>query len=93
MSYDSGSQPCTWSSTSSGLLTGLAFLGREPFLRATLFAAAGYQLVFAEAMFALIASLTAGGTSPAELGLLFAVVAVGGSWGRCSSPGSRRAWG
>ena len=68
------------------LLIGLAFLWREPFLRATLFAAAGYQLVFAAAMFALIASLTAGGSSPAELGALFAVAAVGGILGAILAP-------
>ncbi len=68
------------------LLTGLAFLWREPFLRATLFAAGGYQLVFAAAMFALIASITAGGASPAELGGLFAIAAVGGIVGAVLAP-------
>lgn len=63
------------------LLTGLAFLWREPFLRATLLAASGYQLVYAGATFALIANFTAAGASPASLGLLFAVAAVGGILG------------
>lgn len=68
------------------LLTGLAFLWREPYLRATLFAAGGYQLVFAAAMFALIASLTDRGATPAELGALFAVAAVGGILGAILAP-------
>lgn len=68
------------------LLTGLAFLWREPFLRATLFGAAGYQLVFAAAMFALIASLTAGGATSTELGALFAIAAVGGILGAVIAP-------
>ena len=68
------------------LLTGLAFLWREPFLRATLFGAAGYQLVFTAAMFALIASMTAGGATSAELGAAFAVAAVGGLVGAVIAP-------
>jgi MFS family permease len=68
------------------LLTGLTFLWREPFLRATLLAASGYQLVFAGATFVLIASFTAAGVTPAGLGLLFAVAAVGGILGAIAAP-------
>lgn len=68
------------------LLTGLTFLWREPFLRATLFAASGYQLVFAAAVFALIASLTAAGATPADLGIMFAVAALGGILGAIAAP-------
>lgn len=68
------------------LTTGLIFLWGEPFLRATLFAAAGYQLVFAAAMFALVASLTAGGASSASIGALFAVAAGGGILGAIIAP-------
>ena len=52
------------------LVTGLTFLWSEPFLRATLVAASAYQFVFAAATFALIASLTAAGATPASLGAL-----------------------
>ncbi len=68
------------------LVTELAFLWREPLLRATLFAASGYQLVYAGATFALIASLTAAGATPADLGVLFAVGAVGGIGGAVTAP-------
>ncbi len=68
------------------LLTGLSFLWREPFLRATLFAASGYQLVYTGAAFVLIANFTASGASPADLGLLFAVGAVGGILGALAAP-------
>lgn len=66
--------------------TGLAFLWHEPFLRATLLAAAGYQLVFAAAIFALVASLTARGASSTSLGLLFGIAAVGGIAGAIIAP-------
>ncbi len=68
------------------LLTGVIFLWSEPFLRATLCAAAGYQLVFAGATFALIAHFTAAGATPASLGGLFAVAAVGGILGAVAAP-------
>lgn len=68
------------------LLTGLGFLWREPFLRATLLAASGYQLVYAGATFVLIANFTAAGASPASLGLLFGVAAVGGILGAITAP-------
>lgn len=68
------------------LLTGLTFLWREPFLRATLLAASGYQLVYAGAAFVLIAHLTAAGASPASLGLLFGIAAVGGILGAITAP-------
>ena len=68
------------------LFTGLTFLWREPFLRATLVAASGYQFVFGAATFTLIASLTAAGTAPASLGVLFAVAAVGGILGAVAAP-------
>lgn len=68
------------------LLTGLTFLWREPFLRATLFAASGYQLVLAAAVFALIAGFTAAGATPADLGIMFAVAALGGILGAIAAP-------
>lgn len=68
------------------LLTGLRFLWREPLLRATLLAAAAYQLVFGAAVFALIASLTAAGASAGSVGGLFAVAAVGGILGALATP-------
>lgn len=68
------------------LLTGLRFLLAEPFLRATLTAAAGYQLVFAGATFALVADLTAAGVGPARLGLMFAIAAAGGILGAVTAP-------
>jgi len=71
---------------STDLLTGLAFLWREPFLRATLLAASGYQLVYAGATFALIANFTAAGASPTSIGLLFAIAAVGGILGAVTAP-------
>lgn len=71
---------------SADLLTGLTFLWREPFLRATLLAASGYQLVYAGATFALIANFTAAGASPASLGVLFAVAAAGGILGAVTAP-------
>jgi hypothetical protein len=68
------------------LLSGLRFLFTEPFLRASLLSAAGYQLVFAGASFALIADLTAQGASPASLGGIFAAAAGGGILGAVSAP-------
>lgn len=68
------------------LLTGLRFLWREPFLRATLFAASGYQLVFTAATFVLIANFTASGATPADLGVMFATGAVGGILGALAAP-------
>lgn len=68
------------------LLTGLRFLLAEPFLRATLLAAAGYQLVFAAATFALVANFTGHGVSPARLGLMFAIAAAGGMLGAVTAP-------
>lgn len=68
------------------LLTGLTHLWREPLLRATLFAASGYQLVYAGATFALIASFTATGATPTNLGVLFAVAAGGGILGAITAP-------
>ena len=70
----------------SDLFTGLAFLRHEPILRATLLAASGYQLVYAAATFALIANFTATGATPADLGILFAVAAVGGIVGAITAP-------
>jgi len=68
------------------LFTGLTFLWREPFLRATLLAASAYQFAFGAATFTLIASLTAAGSAPASLGVLFAVAAVGGILGAVAAP-------
>lgn len=68
------------------LLTGLALLWREPFLRATLFAASGYQLVYTGAAFVLIANFTASGATAADLGVLFAIGAVGGILGALAAP-------
>jgi MFS family permease len=81
-SLDHASRP----RVSADLLTGLAFLWRERFLRSTLLAASGYQLVYAGATFALIANFTANGASPASLGLLFAIAAVGGIVGAVAAP-------
>ena len=71
--------------------SGLRFLFAEPFLRASLLSAAGYQLVFAGASFALIAGLTAQGASPASLGGMFAVGAGGGILGAVAAP-SLQSW-
>jgi MFS family permease len=60
------------------MVTGLVFVWRQPLLRTALLAAAGFQLVFAAAVFALIATLKAAGTSPGQLGLLFGVAGFGG---------------
>lgn len=68
------------------LLTGLKWLWKEPFLRATLFAAAAYQLVFGAATFALIASFTAAGATATSIGALFAVAAAGGILGALATP-------
>lgn len=68
------------------VLTGLTFLWRDSLLRATLLAAAGFQLVFTGAIFALIATLTAKNTSPARLGAMFAVAAAGGILGAIAAP-------
>lgn len=68
------------------LFTGLRFLVREPFLRTTLLAAAGYQLVYAGATFALVASFTARGVTPGRLGTMFALAAVGGILGAVAAP-------
>lgn len=72
------------------LVTGLAFVWRQPLLRTTLLAAAGFQLVFAAAVFALIATLKATGTSPAALGLLFGVAGCGGVAGALATARLRR---
>jgi len=68
------------------LLTGLAFLWREPFLRATLFAASGYQLVYTGTVFVLIANFTASNATSADLGVLFAIGAIGGILGALAAP-------
>lgn len=68
------------------LLTGLQFLWADPLLRATLLAAASFQLVFAAATFALIADLNAHGTTPALLGAMFAIAAAGGILGALLTP-------
>lgn len=68
------------------LLAGLNFVWSEPFLRATLLAAAAFQFVFAGTIFALIASLTRSGFSAASLGGLFAIAAVGGILGALAAP-------
>ena len=68
------------------LVTGLRFLLGDPFLRAMLVAAAGYQLVFTGTTFVLVAELTARGVSPGRLGGLFAVAAVGGILGAITAP-------
>ncbi|MEO6999299.1 MAG: MFS transporter [Terracoccus sp.] len=68
------------------LLTGLRFLWAEPFLRATLLAAAAFQFVFAATVFALIASLNRNGFSAASLGVMFAVAAAGGVIGAIAAP-------
>lgn len=60
------------------VIVGLAFVWRQPLLRTTLLAAAGFQLVFAAAVFALIATLEGAGTSAPALGLLFGVAGCGG---------------
>jgi MFS family permease len=72
------------------LVTGLTFLWRQPFLRATLCAAAGYQFVYAGAIFCLIAAFTAAGASATSLGLLFATAAVGGILGSVAAPAIQR---
>jgi len=68
------------------VLTGMAFLWHEPFLRATLLAAAAYQLVFGGATFALVASATARGASATTLGVVFGVAAAGGILGALATP-------
>lgn len=68
------------------LLTGLRFLWNEPFLQATLLAAAFYQFVFVGTVFALIAHLTATGVSAFGLGVMFAIAAVGGILGAIVAP-------
>ena len=68
------------------LLTGVAFLWREPFLRATLLAAAAFQLVFTGATFALVSSFTAAGATATSLGGLFAIAAFGGVLGALATP-------
>ena len=71
---------------SKDLVTGLTFVWHQPFLRATLLAAAGYQFVFAGAVFALIATFTAAEASPTSLGLMFAIAAIGGILGAVAAP-------
>lgn len=68
-------------SVRADVLAGLVFVWRQPLLRTTLLAAAGFQLVFSAAVFALIASLQDSGTSPAALGLLFGIAGCGGLGG------------
>lgn len=75
---------------SRDLLRGLQFVFGDPFLRATLLAAAGFQLVYAGTTFALLAELTARGVSPSQLGGLFAVAAVGGILGAITAPTLQR---
>jgi len=60
------------------IATGLVFVWRQPLLRTALLAAAGFQLVFTAAVFALIATFRTAGTSSAALGLLFGVAGCGG---------------
>lgn len=74
------------------VLTGMTFLWHEPFLRATLLAAAAYQLVFGGAIFALVASATAGGASARTLGAVFGVAAAGGILGALATPALQARW-
>ncbi len=67
-------------------MTGLNFVWHQPFLRATLLAAAGYQFVYTGAVFALIATYTAAGASPTSLGLMFAIAAIAGILGALTAP-------
>lgn len=68
------------------LLTGMAFLVKEPFLRSTLLTATGFQFVFTATTFALIANFTRSETTPAKLGGLFAIAAAGGILGAIAAP-------
>lgn len=78
------------SSLRSDVATGLVFVWRQPLLRTTLLTAASFQLVFSAAVFALIASLEATGTSPSALGLLFGIAGCGGIAGAVATPWLRR---
>ena len=68
------------------LLTGLAFIRTEPFLRTTLLCAAGYQFVFTGVHLALIVSLTRQGASSFSVGVVFSIAAVGGLLGAATAP-------
>lgn len=68
------------------LLAGLRFVWTEPFLRASLLSASAIQLVLAAATFALLAAFTGRGASPASIGTMFAVAAVGGILGAVLAP-------
>jgi MFS family permease len=68
------------------LLTGLAFIRTEPFLRTTLLCAAGYQFVFTGVHLALIASLTRQGATSFSVGVVFSIAAVGGLLGAATAP-------
>lgn len=72
------------------MVTGLVFVWRQPLLRTTLLAAAGFQLVFSATVFALIAALKAAGKSPAALGLLFGIAGIGGVGGAIATTWVRR---
>lgn len=68
------------------LITGLRFIGTEPFLRSTLLCAAGFQFVFAGVPLAMITTLTRTGATGFSIGLTFSVAAVGGLLGALSAP-------
>lgn len=68
------------------ILTGLRFIRREPFLRCSLIAAAVVGFILAGASFALTATLHAKGSSPASLGVMFAIAAAGGIIGAIVAP-------
>lgn len=68
------------------LLTGLAFIRTEPFLRTTLLCAAGYQFVFTGIHLALIVTLTRQGVSSLSVGTVFSIAAVGGLLGAATAP-------
>lgn len=68
------------------ILTGARFIRREPFLRSSPTAAAVVGFLLAGASFALTATLRADGSSPASLGVLFAIAAAGGIIGAIVAP-------
>lgn len=77
-------------SVRADVVAGLVFVWRQPLLRTTLLAAAGFQLVFSAAVFALIASLKGSGTRPSTLGLLFGIAGIGGVGGAIATTWVRR---
>jgi hypothetical protein len=70
----------------SELFIGLRYFWGNAFLRASMICAAGFQFIFSGLALALIAGLTNRGTEPSELGLIFALGAVGGIVGAVIAP-------